>query len=145
MNRLHVRASMTCITAAAMLVSGACRGATGDMDEENFAVAYNDVDYCLRAYGKGFRTVWTPFATLFHHESASRGSEKSLKNRLRFEREKQNLRSIHGTERFCDPAASPLLSRDRSTPVYAIPAVLPRARHWYQGTAGAKEARARQA
>lgn len=140
MNRLHIRSSMTCVTAAAMLISGACRAATGDMDEENFAVAYNDVDYCLRAYRNRFRTVWTPFATLFHHESASRGSEKTLKNRLRFEREKQNLRSIHGTEAFCDPAASPLFSRDRSTPAFAMVASLPRARRWHEGADEAEEA-----
>jgi GT2 family glycosyltransferase len=132
MNRLHVRSSMTCVTAAAMLVSGSCRAATGDMDEENFAVAYNDVDYCLRAYRNRFRTIWTPFATLFHHESATRGSEKTLKNRLRFEREKQNLRSMHGTERFCDPAASPLFGRDRSTPILASLESLPPARLWHQ-------------
>ena len=100
MNRLHIRSSMTCVTGAAMLISGECRAAVGDMDEENFAVAYNDVDYCLRAHQKRFRTIWTPFAKLFHHKSASRGSDTTLKNRLRFEREKHSLRSLHGTERF---------------------------------------------
>lgn len=132
MNRLHVRASMTCVTAAAMLVSGKCRAAVGDMDEKNFAVAYNDVDYCLRAHAKGFRTVWTPFATLIHHESATRGSEKKLENRVRFEREKQNLRRIHATGDFIDPAASPLYGRDRSTPVLIRPAELPAARQWHE-------------
>jgi GT2 family glycosyltransferase len=132
MNRLHIRSSMTCVTAAAMLISGACRAAIGDMDEDDFAVAYNDVDYCLRAHQKHFRTIWTPFAKLFHHESATRGSEKTIKNRLRFEREKQNLRTTHRTEQFCDPASSPLNSRDRSTPILATPARLPAARHWHQ-------------
>lgn len=132
MNRLHVRASMSCVTAAAMLISGECRAAIGDMDEENFAVAYNDVDYCLRAHEKYFRTIWTPFARLIHHESATRGSEKTLKNRLRFEREKQNLRSIHHTDRFCDPASTPHYGRDRSTPSLVPQIILPEARRWYQ-------------
>ena len=38
--------------------------AAGPFDEQNFAVAYNDVDFCLRARAAGFRTVYTPFATL---------------------------------------------------------------------------------
>lgn len=139
MNRLHVRSSMTCVTAAAMLVSGACRAAIGDMDEENFAVAYNDVDYCLRAHQKRFRTIWTPFAKLFHHESATRGSEKTIRNRLRFEREKQNLRTLHRTEQFCDPASSPFYSRDRSTPIPAMPTRLPAARHWHQNVDAAED------
>lgn len=132
MNRLHIRSSMSCVTAAAMLISGECRAATGSMDEQNFAVAYNDVDYCLRAHQKRFRTIWTPFAKLIHHESATRGSEKTVKNRLRFEREKQNLRSLHRTEHFCDPASNPLYSRDRSMPILAALSSLPGARHWYQ-------------
>lgn len=135
MNRLHVRGSMTCVTAAAMLVSSDCREAVGDMDEDNFAVAYNDVDYCLRAYRAGFRCVWTPFAALYHHESATRGSEKPLANRIRFEREKQNLRQIHATEHFLDPAASPHYGRDRSTPELVLPAGLPAPRRWLEPAA----------
>ncbi len=131
MNRLHVRSSMTSVTAAAMLISGECRQAVGDMDEQNFAIAYNDVDYCLRAYKKGFRTVWTPFASLFHHESATRGTDTTLKNRVRFEREKKNLRRIHATESFLDPATSPHYGRDRSVPVLTRLSALPAPRHWY--------------
>src|SRR5262249_61704724 len=37
-----------------------------------FAVNYNDVDYCLRVQGSGRRVVFTPFAQLYHHESATR-------------------------------------------------------------------------
>jgi GT2 family glycosyltransferase len=95
MNRLHVRNSMTCVTAALMLISGDCAKSIGAWDEENFVIAYNDVDYCLRAYKAGFRTIWTPFACLYHHESASRGSDMVGEKRKRFEREKDNLRRIH--------------------------------------------------
>ncbi|HET7412663.1 MAG TPA: glycosyltransferase family 2 protein, partial [Pararhizobium sp.] len=130
MNRLHVRASMTCVTGAAMLIAGECRRAVGDFDATNFAVAYNDVDYCLRAHKQGFRIVWTPFASLYHHESASRGSEKSVGNRVRFEAEKANLRRIHATADFADPAASPLNGRSHSTPKLKRIDRLPPARTW---------------
>ncbi|MFK0163906.1 glycosyltransferase family 2 protein [Rhizobium sp. NPDC090279] len=121
MNRLHVRNTMTCVTGAAMLISGDCLRKIGLFDEENFAVAYNDVDYCLRAHKAGFRIVWTPFACLYHHESLSRGSDKSGERRKRFEQEKQNLRRLHATQSFIDRALNPAYSRDKSEPRIVIP------------------------
>ncbi len=47
----------------------------GGFDEVNLPVAFNDVDLCLRLGDYGYRVVWTPFAELFHLESASRGKE----------------------------------------------------------------------
>ncbi|MCK3780799.1 glycosyltransferase [Ensifer sesbaniae] len=131
MNRLHVRSSMTCVTGAAMLISGRCARQIGHWDEENFAVAYNDVDFCLRAYKAGFRIVWTPFACLIHHESVSRGSDRSVENRKRFAREKENLRRIHGTDLFEDPASNPGFSKDRSDPRITTLSALPPPRRWF--------------
>jgi GT2 family glycosyltransferase len=45
----------------------------GGLNENELAVAYNDVDYCLRLREKGLLVVYTPYAKLKHHESASRG------------------------------------------------------------------------
>ena len=42
--------------------------------EKQLMVAFNDVDYCLRVRRAGYRVVYTPYAELFHYESASRGS-----------------------------------------------------------------------
>ncbi|WFU10121.1 glycosyltransferase family 2 protein [Rhizobium sp. CB3090] len=124
MNRLHVRNSVTCVTGAVMLISGDCATAIGTFDEENFAVAYNDVDYCLRAHKAGFRIIWTPFACLYHHESLSRGSDKSGERKKRFEREKDNLRRLHATPTFEDPAINPAYSRDKSDPKILMPTKL---------------------
>jgi O-antigen biosynthesis protein len=41
--------------------------------EERLAVAFNDVDYCLRAREKGYEVVYTPHAVLYHDEGSSRG------------------------------------------------------------------------
>lgn len=117
MGRLWVRQSMTVVTGACMAVSRACLERVGGFDEEAFAVAYNDVDYCLRAHAAGFRTVWTPFATLIHHESATRGSDETPANIARFRREQEALRRLHGTDRFQDPAINPWYSRERSIPI----------------------------
>ncbi len=121
MNRLHVRNSMTCVTAASMLISGDCAKSVGAWDEENFVIAYNDVDYCLRAYNAGFRVVWTPFACFYHHESATRGSDAEGEKQKRFEREKSNLRRIHNTTDFIDPALNPAYSRNKSDPDIIVP------------------------
>jgi O-antigen biosynthesis protein len=131
MNRLHVRNSMTCVTGAAMLISNACAKAVGPWDEENFAVAYNDVDYCLRAYKAGFRSVWTPFACLYHHESVSRGSDMIGERKRRFEREKENLRRIHATTVFEDPALNPGYEKRHSTPAMEAPRLLAKPRTWW--------------
>ncbi|MEF0939159.1 glycosyltransferase family 2 protein [Rhizobium sp. BR 362] len=124
MNRLHVRNSVTCVTGAVMLISGDCAGAIGTFDEENFAVAYNDVDYCLRVHKAGFRIIWTPFACLYHHESLSRGSDKSGERKKRFEQEKDNLRRLHATQTFEDRAINPSYSRDKSDPKILMPTKL---------------------
>ncbi|TXL75746.1 glycosyltransferase [Vineibacter terrae] len=114
MGRLHVRQSLSAVTAACMLISRACLDEVGLFDEEVFAVAYNDVDYCLRAGKRGYRIVWTPFATLVHYESVSRGSDELPANMARFAREKAALRERHATDRFEDPAFSPWFNRGHS-------------------------------
>lgn len=121
MNRLHVRNSMSCVTGAVMLISGDCLKAIGEWDELNFPIAYNDVDYCLRAKNAGYRIVWTPFSCLYHHESVTRGSDASGVRRQRFEKEKDRLRSIHATRNYQDPTINPGYSTDRSEPISEPP------------------------
>jgi GT2 family glycosyltransferase len=117
MGRLWTRQSLSVVTGACMLVSRICWDRVGHFDETVFAVAYNDVDFCLRAVKMGFRVIWTPFAKLIHHESASRGSDESSENIERFDRDKRSLRARHQTEVFEDPAFNPWYSKDRSNPV----------------------------
>jgi O-antigen biosynthesis protein len=128
MARLHVRQSLTAVTGACMLISRACLAKVGSFDEDVFAVAYNDVDFCLRAGANGFRVVFTPFATLIHHESATRGSDETPANRARFQRDKASLRRRHDTETFEDRAFSPWYARDRSEAHPVLLARLPEAR-----------------
>jgi GT2 family glycosyltransferase len=60
------------VTAACMMVRHDAFDAVGGFDEE-LKVAFNDVDLCLRLLKRGLRNVVTPYALLYHHESASRG------------------------------------------------------------------------
>ncbi len=80
-------------------VTGACLLSRTDVyrqlhgfDEVDFQVAYNDVDYCLRAAAAGWRTVYSPQATLVHLGSASRGNSYTEKEHLAFVRRYPNYR-----------------------------------------------------
>ncbi len=127
-SRLNVRQTFAAVTGACMLISRACLDAVGFLDETSFAIAYNDVDFCMRAGRLGFRVVWTPFATLYHHESASRGSDETRENIVRFRGEQNLLREKYSLGTYADPAYSPWYSRDGSVPRLVIPAKLPPAR-----------------
>lgn len=129
--RLQARNSLTCVTGAVMLISEECLARLGLWDEQNFAIAYNDVDYCLRAYEAGFRTVWTPYAVLYHHESVTRGKDKSRKRKAQFQAEKKALQRLHGTKDFEDPAFSPWLSKRPGRFRFRWRRSLPAVRTWW--------------
>ena len=57
---------------------------SGGLDEVNLAVDYNDIDFCLRIRRAGYRVVWTPHAQLYHHESATRGRDRSDASQRRY-------------------------------------------------------------
>lgn len=61
------------VTAACMLTSRKLFLDQGSFDEQRFAVAYNDVDYCYRLHESGYRVVYCPDAELKHYEGYSRG------------------------------------------------------------------------
>ena len=124
MGRLNIRQSFSAVTGACMLITRECLAATGGLDEA-FAIAYNDIDFCLRAGHSGFRVIWTPFATLYHHESASRGSDETPANIERFRREQAMLRERYALTDFVDPAYSPWYARNDSGPRLLHPTSLP--------------------
>lgn len=125
MGRLAVRQSLSAVTGACMLISRQCLEDTGLFDEDRFAIAYNDIDFCLRAQAKGYRTVWTPFATLVHHESVSRGSDQTGANNERFQREQAALQALYDTRHFSDRAFNPWYTRGYSHPRLAWLDALP--------------------
>jgi GT2 family glycosyltransferase/2-polyprenyl-3-methyl-5-hydroxy-6-metoxy-1,4-benzoquinol methylase/glycosyltransferase involved in cell wall biosynthesis len=64
--------NVSAVTAACMLTRAEVFRELGGFDE-GLAVAYNDVDFCLRAREKGYLIVYTPHALLYHKEGGSRG------------------------------------------------------------------------
>jgi GT2 family glycosyltransferase len=91
--RLQVEQEYSAVTAACMVTRRALYERLDGLDENAFAVAYNDVDYCLRVREAGYLVVWTPYAKLMHESSASLLSDRvettSLEQKnARFVREK---------------------------------------------------------
>ncbi|WP_290702993.1 glycosyltransferase [Amphritea sp.] len=76
-SRAIIAQDLSAVTAACLLTSKSLFDQLNGLDEENLAVAFNDVDYCLRVREYGKRIVFTPYAQLFHYESASRGKDDS--------------------------------------------------------------------
>ena len=81
----HQRA-LSAVTAACMMVSRRAFELVGGFDED-FAVAYNDVDFCLRLGRAGLLVVYVPEVELYHYESLSRGFDTDIRGRGRFFRE----------------------------------------------------------
>ena len=101
-----------------LAVTGACLFArrslyyeVGFMDEKEFKVAFNDVDFCLKLYENGYRNVYNPYIELIHYESKSRGYEKKKKKEERFEKEANNFKRKWSKYIKYDPYYNKNLSR----------------------------------
>ena len=126
--RAALTQAASAVTAACMVVRKAAFDAVGGFDE-TLAVAYNDVDFCLRLGARGLRNVWTPFAELYHFESVSRGDDAQGPSRERFLRESQLMRDRWQGLLDADPYYNPNLSLTRADFGLASP---PRhARPWW--------------
>lgn len=96
-------------------VTGACLMARSDVfwqvggfDETQFAVAFNDIDLCLKIGKAGYRVLYTPHAILYHHEAFS----KTSKDLIPHPEEVASMRSKWSTVIAHDPYYSPNLTRN---------------------------------
>jgi len=96
-NRLNVVQNMSAVTGAMLMCKTAVYREVGGFNAEDFKIACNDVDFCLRLIERGYRNVFTPFAQAYHHESISRGYEDTPEKKARFEREKSLFQERHST------------------------------------------------
>ena len=103
---LHAR-YYSAVTAACMLIKKVSYLEVGGFDE-NLAVAYNDVDFCLSLKALGYKHVWTPRAELYHHESVSRGThkERSRSQKRQFKKEVRYMKKKWHQQLHNDPAWS---------------------------------------
>lgn len=114
MGRLCYAQDVTAVTGACLLVKKELYLAAGGLDED-FAVSLNDVDFCLKLRRMGLLNVFTPFAELFHYESASRGLDDTGERAERYNRESARFREKWKKElKAGDPYYNPNFSLDRS-------------------------------
>ena len=118
--RAHLAQDVSAVTTACALVKREVYLQVGGFDE-NLAVTFNDVDFCLRLRGAGYRIVWTPYAELIHHESASRGFDNSAPKQVRFLTEVDYMKSKWGHILQRDPFYNPNLSLDENLFTLAFP------------------------
>ncbi len=88
--RAIIQQNYSAVTAACLMVKKSIFQQVGGLAEE-FQVAYNDVDFCLKIRQAGYLIVWNPRAELYHYESKSRGYETTPEKQARFQREKELL------------------------------------------------------
>lgn len=84
--RLKSVQDVSAVTAACMMTKRTVYEAVGGLTEE-LAVAYNDIDYCMKVRRAGYLVAFTPYAELTHYESKSRGLEDSKEKKDRLSRE----------------------------------------------------------
>ncbi|MCR5222319.1 MAG: glycosyltransferase family 2 protein [Lachnospiraceae bacterium] len=122
MGRLCYAQDVTAVTGACLMTSRSLYESVGGLSEE-FAVALNDVDLCLKYREKGLLNVFTPFAQLFHYESRSRGTDvenASKENEERYNRESERFREKwKDALAKGDPYFNPNFSLDHSNYVLA--------------------------
>ena len=109
-NRARLAQNYTAVTAACLVVRKAVYQQVGGLDEKSLAVAFNDIDFCLKVYAAGYRNLWTPFAELYHHESATRGAEDTPEKHERFRGEVETMLARWADLIRHDPAYNPNLS-----------------------------------
>jgi GT2 family glycosyltransferase len=97
------------VTAACLMVRRDVFDEVGGFDEE-LAIAFNDVDLCLRIQAAGYRNVYLPHVVLYHHESKSRGTEDTPEKMARFLAEQRIMQSRWHTGDCSDPHYNPNLT-----------------------------------
>lgn len=109
MNRAVAAQNVSAVTAACLMMKKSLFEKINGF-EEQLAVAFNDIDLCLKIREQGYRIVYAPKAELYHHESLSRGADDTDEKRSRFASEvKYFKKRWHRVLKEGDPYYSPHL------------------------------------
>ncbi len=100
------------VTGACLMVQRSKFAEVGGLDE-SLAIAFNDVDFCLKLVSAGYRNVYLPHVKLYHFESKSRGYETTKEQIARFENESEMMIERWRTDSAPDPYYSPNLTLKR--------------------------------
>jgi O-antigen biosynthesis protein len=103
---------VSAVTGACLVLRKSVYQEAGGLDEVNLPVAFNDVDLCLKIRRLGYRNIWNAQALLYHHESASRGSDASAEKAARLKRESEYMLQTWENELSRDPFYNDNLSSE---------------------------------
>ncbi len=113
LHKAQLQQDLSAVTAACMMVSRSLFLEVGGF-EEKLAVAFNDVDFCLRLRERGLLVVYDPYVELYHYESRTRGTEDSPEKVRRFQQEIEFMRTRwESLLKKGDPYYNPGFSRAR--------------------------------
>ena len=95
MLRPVINCNYSAVTAACMMVRREVFEEVGCFNED-FAVALNDVEFCMKVRAKKYLIVYNAFSLWHHYESKSRGYEDTPEKQARFQKEVEKFRSVWG-------------------------------------------------
>lgn len=119
--RAGIISAFSAVTAACLIVRKSIYRQVSGLNETDLTVAFNDVDFCIRIREAGYRNVWTPYAELYHHESATRGYEDNPVKQTRFNGEVEYMLHRWSRQLKDDPAYSPNLTLESEDFSFAWP------------------------
>lgn len=123
--RAQLVSNYSAVTAACLIIRRELYLEVGMMDEKDLKVAFNDVDLCLKLIKLGYKNIHTPYALLYHHESATRGEDVGPEKLSRLLRESETIKKRWPDYIVGDPAYSPNLSLSDEHFNLAFPPRLP--------------------
>lgn len=91
--RLKIVQNLSAVTAACLMIRRNVYEEINGLNED-LAVAFNDIDFCLKVRKKGYLIVFSPYAEMYHYESKSRGKDDTKEKSARFESE---IKTFHNT------------------------------------------------
>ena len=109
-NRLRLAQNYSAVTAACLVIRKDRFQQVGGFNEKDLPIAFNDVDLCCKLVAAGYRNLWTPFAELYHHESATRGVDDTQEKKARFQSEIEYMKNTWGSFLMADPHYNPNLT-----------------------------------
>ena len=120
MNRASLQQTVSAVTAAVLMVKKSIYEEVGGL-EEKLAVAFNDIDFCLKIRDKGYRNIYTPFVEMYHYESASRGKDITEAQKTREKQEIDFMKDKYGDALVNCPQYNPNLSLESEDFELAFP------------------------
>ena len=112
-HRAHLVGNYSAVTGACMMFRKSVWDEVGSFNETDVPNAFGDIDFCLRVRKAGYRVLFTPFALLYHHESASRGNDLEPSKVEAFQKAEAYMKTNWGDIIRRDPHYNPNLTLSR--------------------------------